>query len=335
MPDDLRAQIEPLHETVRAMGLPLLRSRGVEADDVIGTLAARRPRAGMPVLISTGDKDMAQLVDEHVTLVNTMTNTVLDRAGVKEKFGVPPGAHRRLSGADGRQVGQHPRRAQGRAQDGGEVARQYGDLDDVVAHADEIGGKIGENLRAGLETLPLSRQLATISCDLAPAEAAGSRAGPPDTAALRALVRSAWSSAGCCAALEDDAARPARSAPALRAHGDCRAATAAATTPQPPRRRRHAARLRNRHSRQRSSTPGSRASTTADLFAFDTETTSLDYMQAEIVGVSFAVEPGKAAYVPLAHGYPARPTSSTATPVLDALQAAAGGPAHAPRSART
>ena len=166
MPDDLRSQIEPLLEAVEALGLPLLRIAGVEADDVIGTLACRAARAGQQVLISTGDKDMAQLVNEHITLINTMSNTVLDRAGVKAKFDVFPeqiidylalvgDSSDNIPGID--KVG--PKTA-------AKWLNQYGTLDGLLAHAAEIEGKVGENLRAGLETLALSRQLATIRTDL-------------------------------------------------------------------------------------------------------------------------------------------------------------------------
>src|SRR5207302_2605815 len=157
MPDELRSQIEPLMEMIRAQGLPLLRVPGVEADDVIGTLARRAAQAGQQVLISTGDKDMAQLVDGSITLINTMSNTVLDRAGVKAKFDVQPeqiidylaligDSSDNIPGID--KVG--PKTA-------AKLLEQYGTLDNLIAHLQEIGGKVGENLRAGLVTLELSR----------------------------------------------------------------------------------------------------------------------------------------------------------------------------------
>ena len=166
MPDDLRAQIEPLLNIIKAQGLPLLRVPGVEADDVIGTLACRAARAGQSVLISTGDKDMAQLVNESITLINTMNNAVLDRAGVKTKFDVFPeqiidylaligDSSDNIPGID--KVG--PKTA-------AKLLAQYGTLDGVLAHVGEIPGKVGENLRAGLATLELSRKLATIHTDL-------------------------------------------------------------------------------------------------------------------------------------------------------------------------
>jgi len=190
MPDDLRAQTEPLLEAVQALGLPLLRIDGVEADDVIGTLAARAAEAGQQVLISTGDKDMAQLVNERITLVNTMSNTVLDRAGVKAKFDVFPeqiidylalvgDSSDNIPGID--KVG--PKTA-------AKWLNKYGTLDNLLAHAAEIEGKVGDNLRAGLTTLALSRQLATIRCDLAlPLDEAGLVRRAADVARLRALYR--------------------------------------------------------------------------------------------------------------------------------------------------
>jgi DNA polymerase-1 len=190
MPDDLRSQIDPVLEAVEALGLPLLRIAGVEADDVIGTLACRAAAAGQQVLISTGDKDMAQLVDEHITLVNTMSGTVLDRAGVKAKFDVCPeqiidylalvgDSSDNIPGID--KVG--PKTA-------AKWLAKYGTLDALLAHAAEIDGKVGENLRAGLATLALSRQLATIRIDLElPLDAAGLVRRAPDSARLRALYR--------------------------------------------------------------------------------------------------------------------------------------------------
>src|ERR1700684_1409424 len=190
MPDDLRAQTEPLLEAVEGLRLPLLRIAGVEADDVIGTLACRRASAGQQVLISTGDKDMAQLVNEHITLVNTMSNTVLDRAGVKAKFDVFPeqiidylalvgDSSDNIPGID--KVG--PKTA-------AKWLNKYSTLDALLANAAEIEGKVGDNLRAGLTTLALSRQLATIRCDLdLPLDDAGLVRRAADTARLRALYR--------------------------------------------------------------------------------------------------------------------------------------------------
>ena len=188
MPDDLRAQVEPLLNIIKAQGLPLLRVPGVEADDVIGTLACRAARAGQSVLISTGDKDMAQLVNESITLINTMNNAVLDRAGVKTKFDVFPeqiidylaligDSSDNIPGID--KVG--PKTA-------AKLLAQYGSLDGVIAHVGEIPGKVGENLRAGLATLELSRKLATIHTDLdLPLSVEQLTRAAPDVPALREL----------------------------------------------------------------------------------------------------------------------------------------------------
>src|SRR6266436_6947354 len=188
MPDDLRAQIEPLLAAVGGMGLPLLRIAGVEADDVIGTLAQRAAAIGQQVLISTGDKDMAQLVNERITLINTMSDTLLDRDGVKAKFDVYPeqiidylalvgDSSDNIPGID--KVG--PKTA-------AKWLNAYGTLDALLEHAAEIAGKVGENLRAGIDTVALSRRLATIRADLAlPLSVEELAPGPPDSARLREL----------------------------------------------------------------------------------------------------------------------------------------------------
>ena len=287
MPDDLVAQIEPLHDFVRAMGLPLLSVSGVEADDVIGTLARQASAAGMAVLISTGDKDMAQLVDPNITLINTMTNTVMDRQGVIDKFGVPPERiidYLALIGDTSDNIPGVPKVGPKTAV---KWLSEYGSLDDIVAHAPEIPGKIGENLRASLDQLPLSHQLATIRCDVpldvGPADL---RRQSPDETALQALAQR----------LEFSGWRTQR------------AATAPPAATQTP----SAASIAVGTAYEIVFTDAQLDQwltqlAAADLFAFDTETTSLDYMQAEIVGVSFAIEAGKAAYVPLAHDYVGAP----------------------------
>ncbi len=309
MPDDLRSQVEPLLAAVQALGLPLLRVPRVEADDVIGTLARRAADAGQRVLISTGDKDMAQLVGPRITLVNTMSGSVYDRDAVKAKFDVWPEQivdYLALAGdsSDGipgiDKVG--PKTA-------AKWLGQFGTLDELVARAEEVPGKTGENLRAGLATLELSRKLATIHCDLElPAEAADLTRRPADEAALRQLYtrlgfRNLLAKLG--AADSDDAAdgprtgapQAAPDAPADAAPGF--GAAAAALQPDPA--VRDAPRDHELVLDEAALGRWLEALASADLFAFDTETTSLDYMQARIVGVSFCIEPGRAAYVPLAH----------------------------------
>ncbi|MBV6418397.1 MAG: DNA polymerase I [Steroidobacteraceae bacterium] len=313
MPDELRAQTGPLLEAVRALGLPVLRVPGVEADDVIGTLARRSAERGWRVLISTGDKDMAQLVDGHVTLINTMTGSTLDRAGVKAKFDVYPeqiidylalvgDASDNIPGID--KVG--PKTA-------AKWLDRYRSLDGIIESAAAIEGKVGENLRAGLDTLALSRRLATIRTDLELGERPEDLTrGEPDTDALRALYTRfelrhllRQLDAGTDDDTPGDEPRaPARvpAAPRLVAPPSDASPDAPALSPPVVAEKRYAmvtdeaefARWLVRLS-------------AAELFAFDTETTSLEYMNAQIVGVSFAIEPGEAAYVPLAHDYAGAP----------------------------
>ncbi len=332
MPDDLRAQIEPLLQAVNGMGLPLLRIGGVEADDVIGTLAQRAAAAGEQVLISTGDKDMTQLVNEHITLINTMSDTLLDRAGVKTKFDVYPeqiidylalvgDSSDNIPGVD--KVG--PKTA-------AKWLNAYGTLDSLLEHAAEISGKVGENLRAGTDTLALSHQLATIRCNVElPPEAATLAARAPDTAALRELytrleMRSFLRALDGGNSADAGAANAAISAVAPGAAGDAQAATAAvAPTSGADPLERHYTLIddwtqflawRERLAR-------------ATLFSFDTETTGLDYMRAQIVGVSFCVEPGHGAYVPLAHSYAGAPDQLDRTRVLESLRTLLEDPTHA------
>ena len=166
MPDELREQITPLHAIVQAMGLPMLIIDGVEADDVIGTLARQAAEAGMDCLISTGDKDMAQLVNPQVTLMNTMDNSTLDPQGVVDKFGVPPERIIDYLTLMGDNVDNIPGVPKVGPKTAVKWLTQYGTLDDIIANADNITGKVGENLRNALEQLPLSHQLATIKCDV-------------------------------------------------------------------------------------------------------------------------------------------------------------------------
>jgi len=297
MPEELAAQIEPLHALVRAMGLPLLQIAGVEADDVIGTLASQATQQGIDTVISTGDKDMAQLVSPHVTLVNTMSQTTLDTAGVEEKFGVPPGLiidFLALTGDSSDNIpgipGVGPKTA-------ARWLTTYGSLDAVIAHADEIKGKAGENLRANLQTLALARELTVIRCDVELEVEPGSlEIRPRDKAALRELYTQLdfrrW--------LEElaDVAIPAAAEDA--GVGEAVSYETVLT------------RARLDDWLQRLAQAGQ--------FAFDTETTSLDYMEARIVGVSFALQAGEAAYVPLAHDYPGAPEQLDREEVLTLLR---------------
>jgi DNA polymerase I len=306
MPDDLRSQLEPLLQILRGQGLPVLRMSGVEADDVIGTLACRAAGSGQRVLISTGDKDMAQLVNEAITLVNTMSNSTLDRAGVKLKFDVYPEQIVDYLALVGDSSDNIPGINMVGPKTAAKLLNQYGTLDGLIAHLDEIGGKVGDNLRAGRETLELSRSLARLRTDLElPLQPAQLRIGEPNVPELRELYER-YELRALLRQLDGGAAALPEGAPATPAS----AATAAAklarhyeTLTSWPDLERWLERLRR-----------------APLIAFDTETTSLDYMRAEIVGVSFATEPGFAAYVPLRHDYAGAPEQLDRAEVLAALR---------------
>ncbi|HXZ59801.1 MAG TPA: DNA polymerase I [Steroidobacteraceae bacterium] len=333
MPDDLRAQVAPLLEIIQAQGLPLLRVTGVEADDVIGTLARRAAAAGQRVLISTGDKDMAQLVDGSITLINTMTNTVLDREGVKLKFDVYPEQIIDYLALVGDSSDNIPGIDKVGPKTGAKLLQQYASLDNLIAHVAEVPGKVGENLRLGLATLELSRRLATIRTDLElPVSLEELRPGTPDTARLRelytrfelrALLRQL--DGGEATAAGGDGQASGSQGVAVRAAPEAAlpptTTTGASAAPAIERRYETITRWEDLERwlgvlRE------------AELFAFDTETTSLEYMRAEIVGVSFAVEPGVAAYVPLAHVYPGAPDQLDRTRVLAALKPLLESEAH-------
>ena len=298
MPDELRAQIEPLLEAVQALGLPLLRISGVEADDVIGTLARQASEQGMHTVVSTGDKDMAQLVDDHVTLVNTMTETVLDRDGVIGKFDVAPEQiidYLALVGDSSDNIPGVPKVGPKTA---AKWLGKFGTLDRLVEQADSVAGKVGESLRDNLEQLALSRTLATIRCDVelegGPREL---KRGEPDQPKLRELYTRLE--------LKN----------LLRRLDESNPPTEVATPPEPSPEADYTtivdlAELGAWIERLNS----------AELAAFDTETTSLNYMQAEIVGVSFSVAPGEAAYVPLAHIDPDTPEQLDRDEVLTRLK---------------
>jgi DNA polymerase I len=315
MPDDLRAQITPLLTILKAQGHPLLRIAGVEADDVIGTLARRAEAAGYAVIISTGDKDMSQLVNESITIVNTMTGSRLDRAGVKAKFDVWPEQiidYLALVGDASDNIPGVPKVGPKTA---AKWLEKYHTADGIIEHAQEIEGKVGENLRAGLETLALSRRLATLDTNVElPLGLDDLQPQPVDTGLLqelytryemRSLLRQL--TGGAAAGTQGKEPTVAGSVPAA-------SEAAAAALPAPPQRHYETVvtweQLESWLERLRA----------APLFAFDTETTSLDYMVAEIVGVSFCIEPGIAAYVPLAHDYAGAPEQLPRERVLAALR---------------
>ncbi len=315
MPDDLRSQIEPLLDIIRAQGYPLLIVPGVEADDVIGTLASLYDGK---VIISTGDKDMAQLVNERVHLINTMSDHYADIDGVIEKFGVPPERIRDYLTLIGDTVDNVPGVNKVGPKTAVKWLAEYGTLENIMANADQFKGKIGEYLREALAHLPLSYELVTIKCDLeldCTPEALSFL--PPDTDQLRDLYTryelrtrlAALDKAQAKTALQD-AEQP-----------DHRAEMPAPEEPPQPEQT-YTAIL-----------------TQADLdswlqrlqdageFAFDTETTSLDYMEAQVVGVSFAIKPGEAAYLPLAHDYLGAPQQLARDAVLAQLKPLLENPA--------
>ena len=296
MPDELRLQIDPLLEAVPAMGLPMLRVEGVEADDVIGTLCRRAVADGMQVLVSTGDKDMAQLVDDNITLVNTMSGTVLDRDGVKNKFDVFPEQiidYLALVGDSSDNIPGVPRVG---AKTAAKWLNQYGSAASIVENAEEISGKVGESLRDNLDQLKLSQELATIRQDvelsLGPKELKRS-AG--DTDALRALysrldLRTLLRQLG-----SDGDAAPEK--PKARSEGKYQTVLT-----------------------QSEFDPWLKKINKAALTAVDTETTSINYMQAELVGISLSMKTGEAAYIPVAHDYPAAPEQLSREAVLSSLK---------------
>jgi DNA polymerase I len=322
MPDDLRSQVGPLLQIIEAQGLPLLRVPGVEADDVIGTLACRAARAGQRVLISTGDKDMAQLVDGSITLINTMSNTLLDRDAVKSKFDVYPEQIVDYLALIGDSIDNIPGIDKVGPKTAAKLLQQFGSLDNLIAHVAEVPGKVGENLRAGLETLELSRRLATIHTDLElPLSLEELRPGTPDTQRLRELY-TRFELRALLRALEgSEAGQPAAAATASPpAHATPAAPVAALPAPQGPAGLLAIERRYETIARWEDFERWLEVLRKTDLFAFDIETTSLDYMRAEIVGVSFAVEPGVAAYVPLGHVYPGAPEQLGRARVLAALK---------------
>src|SRR5882724_11219987 len=320
MPDDLRSQVQPLLDAVAAMGLPLLRVAGVEADDVIGTLAKQGAESGYDVLISTGDKDMAQLVGPHIGLINTMSNTRLDRAGVKSKFDVFPEQIVDYLALVGDSSDNIPGIAGVGPKTAAKWLSQYHTLDELVAHAGEVGGKVGENLRNGLAMLELSRKLATIDTALElDISAEGLAAGAPDLPRLRelytrlelrALLKALSSilepavATGSSAAVDVVMAGTAETAAAQTA------ATVAVVV----------ARDYHKILSQDALDAWLAKLAAAPLMSFDTETDSLDYMQARIVGLSFAVAPGEAAYVPLGHDYAGAPHQLDREKVLASLK---------------
>ncbi len=281
--EDLKVQIKPLHELIRAMGIPLVMVEGVEADDVIGTLTKHAIKQGYSVIISTGDKDMAQLVNDSVILENSMSSTRLDTQGVIDKFGVRPDQIIDYLALMGDSVDNIPGVPNVGPKTAAKWLNLFDTIDSLAEHAGEIKGKVGENLRACLDRLPLSKQLTTIQCDVALDFTLDSlQRSTPDTARLRSLLEahefSSWLK------------QLGESKPETVSESNFPPSTQYETILTESQLQKWLERLAK-----------------AELFAFDTETTSLNHAQARIVGVSFAIETGHAAYIPLAHVYPGVP----------------------------
>ncbi len=301
MPDDLRVQIEPLHDLIRAMGFPLIMESGVEADDVLGALTEVAVQQGFKVVISTGDKDMAQLVSEQVTLENTMSNTTLDEQGVFDKFGVTPAQIIDYLALMGDSADNIPGVAKVGPKTAAKWLSKYHTLENLVACADEIKGKVGESLRASLDQLPLSKQLTTIKCDLGlPYQMDDLRCRQVDNSVLQqqveALGFSAWAKI-----LQQTPVVVLPETTVLEQEG-------AVDTDY------------TMISSWEQFDYWLDKLEASELFAFDIETTSLDYNMAEIVGLSFAVKEGEAVYVPLAHDYPDAPEQLPRDAVLQRLK---------------
>ena len=308
MPDDLAVQIEPIHQMVKAMGLPLLIVSGVEADDVIGTLASEATDKGIDVVVSTGDKDMAQLVSDHVTLINTMTDTWMDRDGVKEKFGVSPEQIIDYLALVGDKVDNIPGVNKCGPKTAVKWLQAYDNIDNLLEHAGEIKGKIGEYLREAVDTLPLSRELATIKMDVElefGLEDLQEREQKDEE--LLELFRE-YELRGWTTELE------AKTSDAPEA-GDGQTSEAASNNTSAPIEKRYSVIID-----QEELDEWVKRLMTSELFAFDTETTSLRYMDAEVVGVSFAIEAGEAAYVPFGHDYMGAPEQLERESVLTQLK---------------
>lgn len=309
MPSDLAQQVEPIHEAVRALGWPLLMVEGVEADDVIGTLAREAEKQGMKVVVSTGDKDLAQLVTDRVALVNTMTNETLDRDGVIAKFGVPPELIVDYLTLIGDTVDNVPGVEKCGPKTAVKWLTQFGHLDGVVEHANEIKGVVGDNLRRALDFLPLGRKLVTVdtACDLSP-HLESIEASLASNGEARDLLRDIFSRYGFKTWLREIDSAPANGE-AVAQDGE-----PALTITAPASREYETIQTWAQFDAWLEKIDA------ASLTAFDTETTSLDPMVARLVGLSFAVEPGRAAYLPVAHRGPDMPEQLPIDEVLARLK---------------
>ena len=301
MPDDLRVQIEPIHKIIKAMGIPLLVIEGVEADDVIGTLCQQATEMELATLVSTGDKDMAQLVNEHVTLINTMTDSLMTPEGVIEKFGIPATQIIDYLALMGDSVDNIPGVPKCGPKTAVKWLNEFGSFNEVIAQADKVKGKIGENLRASLEFLPLSYELATIKLDV-------ELSSSPDQLKLQhanytqliELYKEMEFKTWLAEALENESGNDADTSDNI-----------SSASPQ----------INYEIILEQAQFDiWLKKLQQAELFAFDCETTSLDYMEASVVGVSFAIEANHAAYLPLAHSYLDAPVQLDKIDALEQLK---------------
>jgi DNA polymerase-1 len=316
MPEDLVRQIEPIHEAVRALGWPILMIEGIEADDVIGTLAVRASAAGLSTVISTGDKDLAQLVNDKVTLINTMSNEKLDREGVITKFGVPPERIVDYLTLVGDTVDNVPGVEKVGPKTAVKWLTQYDSLDGVISHAQDIGGVVGENLRRALDWLPQARTLVTVKCDcdldsqMESIETTLTQSAEDKQALLAFFNKMGFRS--WLRELNSELAAPAAADTSVTADSAAQGALFSAAPPPVTH-------------YEMVSTEAQLAKwlatiDAAGLTAVDTETTSLDPMRARMVGLSLCVEPGIAAYIPMAHNYPGAPAQLSPELVLATLK---------------
>ena len=318
MPDDLRSQVQPVHDIIKAMGLPLLVIDGVEADDVIGTFARQATEKGLDVVISTGDKDMAQLVNQHVTLVNTMTETVLDIEGVKEKFGLPPELIIDFLALMGDKVDNIPGVPGVGEKTALSLLQNLGSLKDIYANLEAVreldfrgAKKMPEKLAENKEMAELSYQLATIKCDVElDIHLEDIKNQPQDTEALLKLFKELEFRSWISELQSSDNSSTTDSASATESDNT--------TTEQ----------NYDTILDQQQWQIWLEKLQKADLFAFDTETTSLDYLEARIVGVSFAVKAGEAAYLPLQHDYPGAPEQLDFDSVMQDIKPLLESPKH-------
>jgi len=320
MPDDLREQIEPIHAIVKAMGLPLLMIDGVEADDVIGTLAQQATQQGINTVISTGDKDMAQLVNEHITLINTMSNTVTDTQAIMDKYGIAPNRIIDYLALMGDKVDNIPGVPSVGPKTATKLLQQYDSLEGVIAHADEVKGKLGEKLRESTSFLPLSYQLATIKLDV-PLDFSPSTLNiqPEDQQALLALFKELEFKTWTTELVRASNSSPTTSnVPLSTIQQNITITPLIATSEGQYETILTQERLQHWLTKL----------TNAELFAFDTETTSLNYLDARIVGLSFAVTVGEAAYLPLTHDYLGAPEQLNIDHVLALFKPLLEDPSH-------